>query len=277
MIWFLSMMIASAEELPAGLIEVPAGEVLDLSEWESPPDFEEVILGRDAQIKLPEFHSYRIKKLVAKDGARIEVAHQSSGGSGVDSVDGGHGADAIFFIDHLDGHLLIESRGGDGGHGRDGRHGRQGLIGKKGRDAFKLFFFMIGDGDDGGAGEPGEDGADGDEGGRGGDGGNVRVYFQTKSSQSNIMIDVAGGQGGMGGRAGLGGLGGPGGPGGRGWRSGSQGPMGVSGKDGRPGRPGEPGRPGTAQVVQVDAALYQCLVQDHLLFDGEEMRECFTQ
>lgn len=260
---------------------IPDGTVMELPSWEGEPEFDRIEIGADAElvIQAPEdFRALRIKQLIVKEGAKIRFAHHLSGRETEASVDGGHGSDLILLIDHLDGHLIVESRGGDGADGLAGRDGRQGLSGGKGQDGFKLFFFSVAGGSVGQAGTDGENGEDGSNGGRGGNGGRVQVYFQKKTPHSQILIDVSGGRGGRGGKAGRGGLGGVGGPGGRGLWTGAQGPMGRQGEHGRPGRPGEPGHPGVATLIQVDRQLYRCLMEAHLLKQSEgEMESCLKK
>lgn len=260
-------------------IQVPAGEVVQVEsqDWES-LDFmevEELQLGRDSKLLLPPYKSIWIRSLVAEDGARIEIEKSASGADGGRAVDGGNGQDVVFFIDHIVGHVVIESRGGNGGDGRAGRDGRQGARGENGRDGRTLFFglFYLEDGDDGRPGYPGEDGEDGEDGGDGGDGGDVRVYYRSKTPESNILVDVSGGEAGLGGEAGRGGLGGNGGSGGRGIKRGKQGPMGRPGENGEPGRPGQPGDPGSVSIYQVGKRIYRCLVEQELVGD-RELSEC---
>jgi hypothetical protein len=259
-------------------LQVPDGTSVVIPDWEAGPEFEEIQLGEGAELILPkpeDFRAMRIKSLIAKEGAKIRFLQNVSGHDTESSVDGGDGSQAILLIDRLDGHVIVESRGADGGQGRDGRDGRQGLEGRRGRSGFKLIFFFITGGERGHAGEDGEAGEDGGDGGRGGNGGDVQVYYRSKTPDSQILIDVSSGRGGMGGKAGRGGIGGVGGPGGRGIVSGPQGPMGIQGANGRPGRPGEPGFPGKATVVQVDRGLYLCLMEAHLLGQSEgELESC---
>jgi len=273
--WSLLLVSELAASDAAVKIDIPSGESF---EWTEGAEIEEVKFGVDAQLDLSQFQDFkalRIKNLVAKDGARIRILQKNSGSSGVESVDGGDGFNLVLFLDQVEGHVVIESRGGDGGSGRDGRRGRQGLVGGKGRDTPKFLFFYFGKGDQGLSGEEGEGGDDGENGGRGGKGGNVQVYFKDKTSQAKILIDVSSGRGGGGGKPGRGGLGGPGGPGGRGSWRGTEGLMGVNGKNGSPGRPGEPGTSGTATLIQVDNLSYRCLLEAHLLEQGQgELETC---
>lgn len=282
---FALISIALVAQSPEPLsIEVPAGKVYELELNEPGSDesdlleLDEISLGEGSKLKLPYFESVRINNLIAKDGGRIEIAHNSSGADGDQGVHGSDGANATFFIDRIDGHVILEARGGHGGDGRNGRHGRQGLPGAKGRDGFKLFWFIyLENGRDGKTGGPGEDGEDGQDGGNGGDGGTVKVYYQEKSEFSNILVDVSAGKAGKGGLPGQGGLGGPGGPGGKGIKRGKQGLMGRTGKNGRPGRPGVPGNPGSVSIYQVEKALYFCLIEYELIKDEtteEDWREC---
>lgn len=271
-------------EEPMREIHVPQGEQISVDgvEKEDFAEFSRIQLEEGASLELPPFKSVYIRELVAKDGARIRIQKSSSGadGSGGElALDGGRGADGAsgertrVFIEDLKGHLVIESRGGDGGRGHPGRHGRQGLDGKDGRDARTLFLGLIylGNGEDGRPGENGEDGGDGGDGGRGGDGGIVEVFFVKRTSSSQVVVDVDGGDGGEGGNAGLGGLGGNGGKGGAGIKAGRQGPMGKSGRAGNPGRPGIPGLPGKSYVYQVDIPLYYCLANLNALLVTEEL------
>lgn len=245
-------------------VYVPHGQVKVLeipSDGLSPSDIEnietieidEIILERDAQIIIPPFKSVIIQNLVAEEGAKVQLAHSDSGGEG---------ANARFFIKKIKGHVVIESRGGDGRDGRDGRHGRQGRDGEDGRDARTLIFGLIwlGDGETGRPGYPGEDGEDGEDGQDGGLGGRITLYYVEKTDESKIFVDVSGGRAGNPGKPGLGGLGGNGGAGGDGWKDGRQGPMGPRGQAGQPGRPGRPGMPGHAAIYQLNERLYRCLM-----------------
>jgi len=261
-------------------VEIPAGYSRAFSE----SDFQdldvleigELEMGKGSSLELPAFKSIRIRKLYASEGSRIELARAGSGADGEDGVDGGAGADTHFFVDEINGHVVIEARGGDGGQGRDGRRGQQGVSGAKGRDGVRFYFFYLSSGDRGQTGGPGEDGEDGQDGGRGGDGGRAKVYFVNKAPQAQILVDVSGGRGGRGGRAGHGGLGGAGGPGGQGTSRGPQGFMGPNGKPGVPGRPGAAGSPGAVSIYQVDSVLYGCLLEVEFVF-GEFREEEWTR
>ncbi|PIR22202.1 MAG: hypothetical protein COV44_09300 [Deltaproteobacteria bacterium CG11_big_fil_rev_8_21_14_0_20_45_16] len=270
-------------------VEVPAHSRLELQSEEDELVFDTIELHEGSELSLPEFKSIHILNLIAKDGARISIANQSSGSDAESGVDGGNGAQVTFFVRHLAGNVVIEARGGDGSDGRDGRSGQQGTDGIKGQDAphisipffgFRLFNFFFGNGQRGQSGATGEDGENGEDGGRGGDGGQVRVYYQSKEEFSDIVVDVSAGQAGVGGRAGMGGLGGNGGIGGRGSSRGPQGFMGANGKNGRPGRPGVPGTPGDVSIYQVDRKLYDCLLKFELVggdpsdHQSEEWAQC---
>lgn len=233
-----------------------SGDVLEL---------DVVDLAEDSMLRIEDFQSVRIKKLVAKEGARIQLASPNSGLPAGPSVDGVSGAEGVFFIDTIDGHVLIEARGGHGGSGLAGRPGQQGVRGAKGRDARKLFWFIyLGRGDHGYPGGRGLDGSDGGDGGDGGSGGHVQVYYREKNPESRIVVDVSGGQGGRAGKGGRAGLGGMGGPGGKGWPSGRQGRMGSPGNNGKSGRPGMPGKSGRVEIYQIDKKLFSCLLFVHL-------------
>lgn len=274
----LALQLLMTELIPAQNFEVPAGEVLEIDDLAEVGEMGTVKLGENSELQLPSFRSLRIRQLIAKDGARIKLANSSSGQSGEFSVNGGDGSDGVFLFDKVDGHVIIESRGGDGGAGRDGVDGQQGQVGGKGRNGIWFLFFYLSEGEDGKPGQDGEPGANGEDGGRGGNGGKVKVFYRTKTPNSQILVDVAAGRGGVGGKAGHGGLGGPGGPGGRGTRPGAQGPMGRAGENGKPGRPGEPGFPGKAEIYQVDADLYRCLLQKELLgMDWGDLKSCVSQ
>lgn len=221
-------------------------------------EFDRLVLEEEMILEIPAFRSIKINQIISKPGARIRIAQQSSGGDG---LIGSPGATSRLFIDRIDGHLLIEARGGRGLDGLDGKHGIQGVDGRPGRRARTLMFglFYLGPGDDGQSGSPGTDGEDGHSGGNGGNGGQIIVYYREKSSDSSILIDVQGGEGGAGGQPGLGGLGGNGGAGGFGWPNGRQGSMGVRGRHGNPGKPGAPGISGRAAVHQLSSKLFHCL------------------
>lgn len=246
-------------------IDVPSGQVY---EWKGDAEefleIEHLRLGQSAEIHLPEFKSVRIKRLIASDGSRIKFVANNSGRDAEPGAKGGDGTRVILFFDSIDGHVVVEAKGGDGGNGLDGQHGRQGTPGAKGRDALRFLFFYLGNGEPGYPGGNGQDGEDGQDGGDGGAGGQVRIYYKEKKGSSQILVEADGGRGGRGGRAGLGGLGGNGGPGGRGIKQGPQGPMGKPGKNGRPGRPGVPGAPGSISIFQLDQEFYFCLLQIYL-------------
>jgi hypothetical protein len=232
-------------------IDVPSGSEQRISASSQPEKLEldRVVIGEQSTLILPRFKSITIQKLIAKAGAKIQLMH--SGGE----------SPARFFLNEIDGHILIEARGLDGTRGRDGRNGRQGRNGADGRRARTLLFglFYIGNGEDGKPGEPGENGENGADGGDGTPGGRVTVYYQEKADFADIVIDVDGGKGGEPGAPGLGGLGGNGGHGGFGLKLGLQGPMGVNGTPGFPGRPGRPGASGRAGVYQLSKELFDCL------------------
>lgn len=258
-------------------LEVDAGSAVTIeNDFDSSYlEIDQLILNENSSLKLSDFKSIRIRELVAKEGAKIQILQAGSGADGAFSADGQDGADALFFIDSLNGHLVVESQGGNGGDGRDGQDGQQGVSGQKGRNAFRFLFFYFGKGGTGQAGGPGEDGSDGEDGGNGGNGGDLKVFYKQKSEDSSVFVDVSAGQAGMGGRAGRGGLGGFGGPGGKGNILGDQGPMGAPGKSGRPGRPGSPGSSGEVAIYQVDVNLYSCFIQDQLLhMTQEEWAQC---
>ncbi len=258
-------------------IEVPPGveEKLDASTSGEVLQLDKVVLEEDSSLVIEDFKSIRIRELVAKDGARIRLLQKSSGGDGGAGSRAGDGASARLFLEDLKGHLLVEARGGDGGRGVDGKNGRQGLDGKDGRRARTLFFGIIylGNGEDGHTGEPGEDGEAGGDGGDGGNGGTIAVYFNSKSSFANVVVDVDGGAGGMGGRGGRGGLGGDGGRGGAGLEHGKAGLNGRPGRPGVSGKPGKPGKPGRAYVYQPSKALFDCLSHLEARLDIEDLTE----
>lgn len=237
-----------------------------------------VTLQKESVLELKDFQNIHIRKLIVEEGAKILLAVPQSGRDGGAGVDGGNGASAAFFFDEIHGHLLIEARGGDGGDGRHGRHGRQGLTGGKGQDGRKLFWFVYLDrGERGQTGLPGENGEDGEDGGDGGHGGRIQIFYQQKTPDSQMAVDVSGGAGGRPGQGGRGGLGGMGGPGGKGWPDGAQGLMGRSGKSGRSGQPGRPGDSGQVEIYQVDSELYHCLLAFDFLeneINEGEWRRC---
>lgn len=252
----------------AGAIEVKAVEVNEVFEIDT------LDLAADSLLRLEDFKSVRIRRLIATDGARIQLAAPNSGRGAGASADGGDGARAVFFIDQVEGHVVIEAKGGRGGDGAPGWHGQQGTQGAKGRDARRLFWFIyLGRGDNGHPGEPGQDGQDGGDGGNGGSGGWVQVFYREKNPESRILVDVSGGEGGQAGRGGRGGIGGNGGSGGRGSPNGSQGRMGAPGKNGSSGSPGRPGHSGQVEIYQTDRSLFRCLLFAHLtgddISDGE--------
>lgn len=240
---------------------------------------EELELKKDESIELPAFQNIRIKSLIAREGARIQFPVQHSGASADWSSDGGNGGSVLLFVDKLDGHIVVEARGGDGGVGRDGRDGQMGARGSRGRDARRLFFFWLGPGERGGHGRPGENGEAGENGGDGGKGGRIQIYIQEKLPGSQVLVDVSGGKGGAAGRGGRGGLGGPGGPGGRGWMDGPQGRMGEPGSPGNPGRPGRPGAPGESLILQLSPQQYLCaqLWELKALSTEEALWDCFAR
>lgn len=250
------------------LINVNSGDVKSVTSEDS-ADFRasDVVLDQNSVLVLSDFKSVHIQHLVAKDGARIRLAANANGGDGGAGENGSNGSDARFFLGSIEGHIIIEARGGNGGDGLAGKNGRQGADGMDGRNGRTLFFGLIyiGDGDNGQPGLAGEDGQDGTNGGRGGDGGNIALFYREKTSDSKIMIDVNGGQGGKGGSGGIGGLGGNGGLGGRGIRRGLQGAMGLPGKSGKPGQSAMPGLPGEAVVYQLENNLFRCLFELDLL------------
>lgn len=257
MIWIFMALMGSVSTEPVS-ISVADGEIehIDPGAGTEHLALDEVHLGTESSLVLPQIKSIHIQKIVAEDGARIRLLSLSSGASA-----GGDGASARIFIREVSGHLLIESRGGDGANGRDGLSGRQGAQGANGRRARTLVFglFYLGDGEDGEAGERGENGEDGTDGGDGGRGGRVAVYYQSKAEFAKVVVDVDGGKGGRAGLPGMGGLGGNGGRGGPGIQRGRQGPLGQAGLLGKPGRSGRSGEPGSASVFQLGGALYDCL------------------
>lgn len=262
MILFLLAMMGSVFAEPIA-IEVEDGRSERLSYESSAKNLNlsSVTLGVGSTLIIPKIKSIHIQNLIVKEGARIRLLSLADGADGGSTAQ--DGANARIFLKEVSGHLLIESRGGDGLDGRDGRDGRQGQNGADGRRARTLFFglFYLGDGEDGAAGSPGEDGENGGDGGNGGRGGTVSVYYESKTSFADIVVDSGGGKGGRGGNAGGGGLGGNGGRGGAGIQDGRQGPLGPRGKSGAPGKSGKSGEPGLANVVQLEEALFNCLVQ----------------
>lgn len=258
--------LAWAEDLHD--LQIAAGETIS-RQSNSNEAFEAGTVRLEAQsvLELSDFRSLRIQHLIAEEGARIRLAANANGGHGGHGQAGSDGENVRFFLGKIEGHIVIEARGGNGGDGLDGAHGRQGADGLKGRDGRTVLFGLIyvGDGDAGQPGSPGEPGQDGESGGAGGNGGHVALFYREKTPGSKIFIDVNGGRGGKGGRGGIGGLGGNGGVGGRGVRRGAQGPMGSSGKSGKPGFSARSGRPGEAVVYQLDPELFQCLYRLDLL------------
>lgn len=234
-------------------------------------------LGEKSTLVLSSFKSVHIKEIIAKNGSKILFPSNTSGADGGPSVNGGDAGPVEIFTDKIDGHVLIEARGGNGGDGLDGRDGQQGVDGRKGQNGIRLFWFYLSDGKQGQKGGPGENGEDGENGGNGGNGGIVKVFYKEKTPDSDIVVDVSAGSAGKGGREGRGGLGGNGGPGGYGIHRGPQGRMGAYGKNGRPGRPGEPGKAGSVSIYQVSARLYSCLVEfyaiKHQVNEGD-WRQC---
>jgi hypothetical protein len=256
-IFLLLMGSAPAESVS---IDVHAGgEQLVVSSPDGHLHLDEVTLGEKSTLVVPDVKSLHIRRLIAKDGAKIRLLSVLDG---ADAPSPGHnGGNARIFLKEISGHVLIEARGGDGANGKYGRDGRQGREGADGRHARTLFFGLIylGDGEDGGIGEAGQDGEDGGDGGDGGAGGHATVYYKSKADQAAIVVDIDGGKAGRGGTPGVGGLGGNGGAGGQGIEDGAQGALGKSGRAGIPGRPGRPGTPGEAQILQLDGEIFDCL------------------
>ncbi|MDB5038270.1 MAG: hypothetical protein JWQ35_1798, partial [Bacteriovoracaceae bacterium] len=177
----LSLSIADGEQHQ--LTSSPIQEKLQLNE---------VTMGANAILLLPPFKSVTIQKLVAKDGARIRLAHLSSGADG--ATKGQDGGNSRFFFDQVSGHILIESRGGSGVDGLNGKNGLQGANGNNGRNARTLIFglFYLGNGEDGQLGANGLPGEFGGDGGDGGAGGNITVYYREKIDFAEVIVDVDG-------------------------------------------------------------------------------------
>jgi hypothetical protein len=144
----------------------------------------------------------------------------------------------------IDGKLIVDWRGQDGGPGGAGQDGGDGGYGGTGRPASSSLFDCRRGPGDGGAGGDGGDGGTGGSGGRGGDGGLfvlVALPSDIPRIANRISLDLA---------SGVGGFGGPGG------NPGGSGPEGKAGRpappfcraDGRDGAPGRPGRPGATQA-----------------------------
>jgi hypothetical protein len=268
-----SSIFATNPEQPIAIrVNANSAAVLHLSESATPLHLTNVVLEQNSSLELPPFKSVFIENLIAKNGAKIKIAKQNSGAdasansgkvglTGAKGADGGDGGNARIFLRRVSGHLIVESRGGDGARGGDGTNGRQGADGKRGRNARTLFFGLIylEVGGRGLPGEPGENGTDGGSGGNAGRGGTVSVYYEEKSADAEIALDVSGGRGGMPGEGGTFGIGGNGGPGGSGLRKGLQGPLGPSGLPGHSGNPGQPGKPGISSVYQLSSSLFTCL------------------
>ncbi|MBN8555709.1 MAG: collagen-like protein [Deltaproteobacteria bacterium] len=265
----------SPDQIPSVEISEGASKVIEAPAALQALEMGEVKLAKNSSLILPSFRSIRIQHLIAEEGARIRFAANASGGSGENSASGKNSENARFFLGKVEGHIVIEAKGGDGGDGQNGTNGQNGRDGGPGPDGRTLLFgwVYIGDGGDGENGAHGEHGGDGENGGNGGNGGKILLLYKEKTLDSKIIVDVSAGRAGKAGLAGMGGLGGNGGAGGQGVNRGHQGAMGVSGLSGFPGKPGEPGQPGEALVYQVNDELFECLFRLDLFNSAEDLRE----
>jgi tetratricopeptide (TPR) repeat protein len=186
------------------------------------------------------------------DGGRIaSFVHQpyssERANPGRNGKDGG--VVHLHVVDHIEGRLIVQLRGQDGGDGVDGANGVRGGFGAPGRPAVNGTFSCAASGMPGGQGEPGGPGQDGQAGGNGGNGG--RLEGEKYSPSGEIQFEAEPGRGGHGGNGGAGGPGGLGGPGGDGSTfcgSGVPGPPGLAGLAGSPAPKGKDGLPGSNQV-----------------------------
>ena|GEM_PF-4291611 len=217
----------------------------------------------------------------------------TDGASGSDASDASNGADGgqIFIVTpHLNGNLVLITKGGNGGHGGNGGDGGHGGDGLSGMDARVLYNFQglnnlpvdallqigaeigvpvvgqvlaimqifngvtIGDGFDGFDGGNGGDAGRGGNGGNGGKGGDIDLLFGTMDPNAGIYTATNGGAGGAGGSAGVPGVGGSGGAGGKAgdiWaRDGKPGNPGKVGAKALAGLPGQAGQSGNIHIMK---------------------------
>jgi len=166
----------------------------------------------------------------------------------------------------IDGQLVVDWRGQDGGPGGAGQSGGDGGHGGTGRPASASLFDCRSGAGDGGPGGDGGDGGTGGNGGRGGDGGLfvlLALPEEIPGIASRIVLDKTSGAGGLGGAGGEAGKGGPGGdPGrpappfcrddGRRGKDGTSGRRGATQADNR-GQPGLPGEIAVGELTEMQA------------------------
>lgn len=202
--------------------------------------------------------SFRAKRITSQQGTILSFTdNQSKPPKAVPGADGGKGKDGgtlTLVASRLNGQLVVDLHGQDGGDGGDGLPGAQGVPGSKGSNAVDSLLNCAKGGSYGGRGGPGGRGGDGGNGGSGGDGGTLHLLGEIQGQAHQISFASEGakpGQGGKGGKGGLGGQGGPGGDGGSGsafCSGGLHGDPGPSGSNGIDGRDGQPGHPGTLRL-----------------------------
>jgi hypothetical protein len=165
-----------------------------------------LVPGRGGELYDFEYVDVDVKITRAEDGL--------AGGTGRSAeIPGSQGKSAgEIFISaaKVEGHLLIDGRGQQGGAGGKGGRGGEGGRGANGRNGKASTFGFGGHSAcDGGLGGRGGDGGKGGDGGVGGSGAHIRLEFASRPESQNII--VAGGSGGPGGEGGAPGNGGQGG------------------------------------------------------------------
>lgn len=178
---------------------------------------------------------------------------------------GANSGTLFLHVDFLEGDLLIDWRGQNGGRGLQGapqtKRAKPGLNGADSR------LMRAGDGyscrTHGSNGGPGSRGEAGLKGGKGFNGGHlekIEVTVDKKSEYSRLFLNYEVGKAGLGGKGGIGGKGGKGGRGGDGnmeCMSGSQGPMGPRGQSGPVGAEGKKGKFLSGICVTLEGTIVQ--------------------
>ena len=204
--------------------------------------------------------SLRLKRIVGAVGKAppglLGGGEGYDGGQGPDGQMGnpgfpGRSAPTIYLVtNRIEGKVMVDLRGQDGGDGGPGQTGGDGGLGRSGASASAILGRCRAEATNGGNGGKGGSGGPGGEGGRGGNGGTLVLLGYEKALDyiaGSIIADVQGGKpgaGGVGGEPGKGGDGGIGGradppcPGGQPGRDGEVGKLGSKGSDGTPGQIG---------------------------------------